>query len=117
MYQLLKNNYLCNVGDFTRQSLHTDTLKSLSSFRAFRFSGEAFFISGSYQILPMPITEKRQNSNLPSFQYFSQKSVSNDLTVSTYDLQVRKKTWLTTHLGICRKGMGWSEKGQSELTN
>ena len=66
----------------------------------------------------MPETEKGQNSNFPNFQYVSHTSVSNDLTVSTYDLQVKNKRTLAENpLGMWRKEKVWNEKGQSELTN
>jgi hypothetical protein len=108
-------SYLCFVDDSRQQIGNTG--KSFSSF--FSHSGlprMAFFIFGSSQILTMPETEKRLNSNFPNFQYVSHTSVSNDLTVSTYDLQVQK-TLADNPFGMWRKEKVWNEKGQSELTN
>jgi len=86
---LKENTYFCHIVGSCQHSYKLDSLKSFSSFSHSGSSGMVFFIPGSSQILPMPITEKRQNSNLPFFQYVSQTSVCSDSTVSTYDLQVR----------------------------
>jgi hypothetical protein len=114
---LKKIIYLCFVGGQRQQIGNTG--KSLSNF--FGHSGllrDGFFMPGSYQILTMPETEIRQNSNFPNFQYVSHTSVSNDLTVSTYDLQVKNKRTLADNpFGMWWKEKVWNEKGQSELTN
>lgn len=112
-----KNIYLCSADFQSQQTVAYP--KSLSSFFSQSgSSGLVFFIPGSSQILTMPETEKGQNSNFPNFQYVSHTSVSNDLTVSTYDLQVKNKRTLAENpLGMWRKEKVCNEKGQSELTN
>jgi len=85
MLKFDKNIYLCNVGGFRQIGSHNNT--SLSSFDHSDSFRMVFFISGSSQILPIPQTEKGLNSNLLKFQYLGKASFSNDLPVSTKDLQ------------------------------
>jgi hypothetical protein len=105
----LKNIYLCSVGDSRQWIFISAWLKSLSNFRSHLARGEAFFIPGSSQVLAIPNSDCKVKKQLSIFpNTLATKSVSPDLTVSTYDLQVQKTLWLITHRGCAgqeRNGM------------
>jgi len=100
---------------FVLPTLFGNLLIDFSSFllanRLLSEMARAFFISGSSQILPLPQTEKGLNSNLLKFQYLGKASFSNDLPVSTKDLQTTEFFFAANASGICRKGMVEIEKG------
>ena len=89
----------------------------LSIFSQCGSSGLVFFIPGSSQILPVPVSDNWLNSNFINFQYLGKASVSYDRPVSTNDLQTDRIFLPLTHLGCAGKEGLVMKKGQSELTN
>ena len=89
-------------------------IKVLSNFSHSGSSGMVFFIPGSSQILPVPVSDNWLNSNFINFQYLGKASVSYDRPVSTNDLQTDRIFLPLTHLGCAGKEGLVMKKGQSE---
>lgn len=108
-----KNSYLCTA-DTTRQS-NIGFPISIFATLACLLIQMGFLFCGSSQILSLLVSDNRLNRNLLDFQYLGKASVSNDLPVSTNDLQTENRIFLPlTHLGCAGKeGLGM-KKGQSE---
>lgn len=81
--------YLCRI-DALRQSWFIDSLRKFSDL-ARRFTGWAFFISGSFRVLAIPNQIIRVKRNALKFNIQKPTSACNDLTVSTGDKEVRKQ--------------------------